>query len=437
MIHKKNYTHQIQPNCYNTVKESNKNYHKEKRYLLFYSVILLLLNMYINNDSLYLILILPIVLLSIKRASLSFYALVISLPVISSKGGPFIIVLMVIVVVIFLWSLITAKNTVTKLDTMSILVFSIIASVSLLFGQDTDIVSYGWFIISLTIFIVSRAYTNRDGPQLLVHSLFLSAFILIVTILLNSSTQNFLLHGRLSIYGNIRLLANSIVIPLLFATNNLIEKNVNESHKTLEWVIFAVLLMALIMTVSRGAIIAYFFGASIIMVFSKNKGRIKLFLIPLVIYFIVQIILKQSIISTSILLNITNVESMQGRENIWSFYMSELFSGNIIRILFGFGPGELYRVSGGVMNPGAYAHSVYLDFLFTYGVIGFTTFAIALIAIAKKIIKTRNVFIIAIFSTTIFLYSTHGSTTSREFYILISLAICLAENKLRDNFFLN
>ncbi|MDQ2085661.1 hypothetical protein RBH29_04335 [Herbivorax sp. ANBcel31] len=321
-----------------------------------------------------------------------------------------------------------------------IVIISCLSGISFLVGKDTNFVYYGWFLISIALFFVAKTYFKYDGSKLAIFSFYMCAFLLIGIVFTSISFEQALAQGRLSVFGNIRVLANALVIPLLFETHDLItNKNKSKSllYKRSKSLVFLVLLIVLLMTVSRGAIFAYLFGSLIIVLKSKQKRILKIYLILAALYVSIFILEEQGVINILRLFNLSRLQTLGNRDHIWGYYLSELFSQDLLGILFGFGPGELYRVSGGVMSRGAYAHSVPLDFLFTYGIIGATIFSIIMCKLMKRIIKSKNTLAISVFLTTIVLYFTHGTVISREFYILTALVICLTHNEINSQCFIN
>ena len=102
-----------------------------------------------------------------------------------------------------------------------------------------------------------------------------------------------------------------------------------------------------------------------------------------------------------------------GRAEIWSRYLSIIQGRGLISVLFGVGPGNISRIS----NIGFYAHSTFLDFFFSYGVLGFAYIIffeyknLLLVARNNRIFLPLLVFIVLC-------YISHGSSSNTVLFIL-------------------
>ena len=110
---------------------------------------------------------------------------------------------------------------------------------------------------------------------------------------------------------------------------------------------------------------------------------------------------------------------LNGRTEIWGEYLDYEFS-SINTALFGFGPGEIAKMD---IN-GHYSHSLFMDWLFSYGIVGMLIFVIILIRILRLLLSSKSNFKLSLFLLSCFLFSTHGVITNDMFYILIGVSCC-------------
>ncbi|MDN6166867.1 MAG: O-antigen ligase family protein, partial [Tetragenococcus koreensis] len=112
-----------------------------------------------------------------------------------------------------------------------------------------------------------------------------------------------------------------------------------------------------------------------------------------------------------------NTNGLSGRTAIWSTYWEEMKSSPLT-FFFGFGPGDIKRLN----LISYYSHSLILDVLFSYGIVGFILFSTMIVQEFIKSIKSRNNLSIAILAFALLLFSTHSTATNTSFYILMGIS---------------
>ena len=250
--------------------------------------------------------------------------------------------------------------------------------------------------------------------------------VLIIMLIAGSKGNIKLMYGRLSINDSIRDLANAVSVPLYLLFISLIKSIEEKKKKNLIMYIGIIFgTFVLLATLSRGAIIAIIAGLIVMFFMSKIPTQKKIsysIIIVSIAAIIIGYLSTNDLIRTERLFN--NSNGLNGREEIWLTYLNEL-NRDTPTLLFGFGPGDVTRLN---IND-AYTHSLILDILFSYGIIGFIFFIILLLGIIWKAFKSKNATAMGIIVFALLTYSTHGVSTASAFYIMLGIAVQMFQNK--------
>ena len=192
----------------------------------------------------------------------------------------------------------------------------------------------------------------------------------------------------------------------------------------------------LVGTYSRGVLIAVFLAVIVSVLPKFRYMSTKQIILLFVVVFVMVGFFSNAEIDTDFMLS--GLSTGSGRTEIWSFFFDKMDEGGIFTYLFGFGPGDILRISSGTSYDGLYSHSTILDYIFSYGFFGFCLLLYMLLRSLSVAIKSRNSKILGLVILTIFVYSTHGNSANLNFHVLIGLAYSLSvfsiKNKNKCNF---
>ncbi len=300
-----------------------------------------------------------------------------------------------------------------------------LAFLSYYFGIDSQFSTMAVFFSSLLIFV--QVLDSSVTPEEFFDYTVLATAIIVTILFLDALNGNLNLRfGRLAINDNIRDLADLVSIPAFLSWSLLF---VGNKRKALLLIIGIVSSFVLLLTVSKGALISTALGVFFVILASGKKTMLKnSLLLLLVVVPILIVVYRYS--STNLegfhLDRLTEeYNGFSGRTDIWSMYAGALFS-NTDTVLFGFGPGDIKRL----LYSDMYAHSLFLDMFFSYGVLMSAVWIVVLFLLARSIIKSGVSLALGLLVFTIFLYSTHGVVTAPMFYVLMALSYSLSRNKV-------
>lgn len=304
--------------------------------------------------------------------------------------------------------------------------FLILLFISLITGQNSTTMAAITSIYTLLTGFTVGCYLPKNKELYISYSLLFGGIVVMFLVyrsLRSGTAIDFnATEGRLRYGDSVRILANALAYPVYISFLKMVEYIRSKNYiKSAMWFALAMsCFYFLILTVSRGVIFAVLLALMYVMSKTMKTGGsskiIVVIVIAVVAYFINSMSFNQSYM-------MNGLDTMTGRDLIWGFYWNELMDGGIVSILFGFGPGEVSRISANSIIEGAYAHSLVLDYLFRYGVLGFLFLISLLTYIGYKLIKTNSVFYIGLLIMSILMFATHGSANTPLFYYLIGMCI--------------
>lgn len=299
------------------------------------------------------------------------------------------------------------------------------------------------FILICTIAVMALSYHYGKDPQILSALLTLSNILLYLLLILSFRTEvdfknivdafwmgSIIIAGctlfsiykegsgdanRLGFDGNVRELANVLVFPLYLKITDLLERKHSSSIPlSIENVYTTLFIVLLLLTMSKGAIFALFCAIIAYSILAhKINGRFILIVFSVVILF-------------TILINYAGVDfsrlgernyDLNGRTLIWSFYLEKLVARGDFALLLGFGPGNVNRIAPDEYLGRFYAHSTFLDFLFSYGILGFTQIVTFIFLLYKYTRHAKNYFGQAFLLLVVLTFATHGASTNVQLFI--------------------
>ena len=231
-----------------------------------------------------------------------------------------------------------------------------------------------------------------------------------------------ILYNRLAFNDNIRDLADVTAIPAFVSFAYLLLGKGDIKQKIIYVVVGVVSSSLLLMTLSKGALIATIVSILIVFIKGGNKKSILyLALFAAFAFFIFNYVSNLDMFGVGRLTE--EDEGFSGRTDIWQLYYDKMMTSGIHSI-FGFGPGELQRLNYSEF----YAHSAFLDVFFSYGLAMSLVLGLMLIYIFISIYKSKNTFALALFVFSCLLFTTHGVCTNHQIYILIGISMALAKS---------
>ena len=248
---------------------------------------------------------------------------------------------------------------------------------------------------------------------------------------------NILKYGRLSFFGDIKPIAFATFIPLFFILSSKLEGKrcfENIDSKILDAVLIAVYAAVIILTAARGMIFAGIIALGIQALFSRNQVKAIWKLIPVILF--VAILIFYTMASNDLRIarifnfQSSEFETLNGRTTAWKEYFEIFKEGNLLHKIVGFGPGD----GGRLVSSGLYTHSTYLDYLISYGVIGFITMLYYEVKAGVKLMRGKDLVLLVVFLFSVIAEMTHGNSAN---FVLLSLhaflILCLSSNNNTRN----
>ena len=161
----------------------------------------------------------------------------------------------------------------------------------------------------------------------------------------------------------------SVITGMVLSTKNIFQK-------TILALLFLGGIYVVLMSGSRGALLALFVAIVTTLFFSNRlsmRGLIVICIVGTVLYFVfytfvIDLIPENTLARLSI--EALTADNGSGRGFIWKNALSDFWGGNILRIIFGYGYGGLYAPTGyGTVT--STMHNQFLQNLINYGVVGF------------------------------------------------------------------
>lgn len=366
---------------------------------------------------------------------MSFAILVIATPFLDELSSGFYVFLVYVpFVVVTLFKALTNKKD-GKITVVYILcVFLVLFS--FLIGYDTDAITLFIQFVSMTIFYsVWKTFTEKDVP-VVAFAYICSALAVLAYIWLNGFEDS-IVFGRLTFGENVKRLTFICAIPLSFSIYSYIGRlsvfeNLNSTiYKLIQLFVTLILIVAVFMTLARGVFLALGIGVIVLLMFSKNKTKTYFFFLiaALIVFYISQYISSLDMFRVERLMELEEYSSGNGRTEIWSHYINRISEMGPQYVIFGVGPGNVSRIS----NIEFYAHSTFLDYYFSYGIVGLITFLSIEGAMLMKLYKAKNKIPFVIAVAFLFAYATHGGAANLEMFMLQSILVANVNIEKNEN----
>lgn len=232
--------------------------------------------------------------------------------------------------------------------------------------------------------------------------------------------------GRLTYGEQVRTLSNALAFPVYYSFVEYlkaIEKG--EYVKKVYWIGIVLLGIALILlTVSRGVIFAV--GITLVFILLARMKNVKNTTLIVTTLFVALIIYFVSTIQLNTEYMFNKIETFTGRDEIWDYYLGRVFHGSPLNFVFGYGPGDIKRLSVGTDFANAYEHSLFIGFFVSFGLIGFIYLLWVIYKIGKLLWDGNTKYDFGLFLLTMLLFVPFGTALKPLFYYLLGLCLALS-----------
>lgn len=313
------------------------------------------------------------------------------------------------------------EATAGQMITGAVFIFSMVAS--LFFGQDENVRTMVLFVLCF-VALYNMGLQKLDMKQVSCYALLGVTEVLFALLYAWNHGGIQVMYGRLAIDDSIRTLANGIAVALALLLCCLFDKKQKVTFIKVIAALIAVIV--LILTLSMGAIASVFALLLVLILCSDIEMRKKIVICGMLALMLGAVLL---LTSSGGLFRVERLfegddGGANGRFEIWLTYWKEM-SSKLVSTLFGFGPGDIRRLN--IMS--SYSHSLILDVLFSYGLVGFSVFLTVLGWILKRCISCKSATAIALWVFAVLLYATHSTATNSTFYLLLGISVAFTQNQ--------
>lgn len=312
-----------------------------------------------------------------------------------------------------------------------------IIAISYLLGTESDINTAILMTICLFMVVVllnNRSFLTVDNIGLCIWGYIVRGVTVLLYLLGQAISGDISFnYGRLSYNGDVKLISVIVAIPIVLLLSVKLDKKrlySNFDFGKFGYIIVTAFSIVLLLTAARGVLLAVAVSLLGQFLLSKQKQKYIFKILPIAILLIIFITnnLENSSFRLNRIFDSDEFASGNGRTEIWGTYINLILDQGIGRFLFGLGPGEISRIS----NIGYYAHSTYLDFFFSYGILGFIVMLISELTVLVKTLISKDLPMVALFLLSIIMYTTHGSSADVVLYVLQALIYLKVTGQQKD-----
>lgn len=279
----------------------------------------------------------------------------------------------------------------------------------------TNINLYILLIMAIIVFVYIDilSYNNKikEIKRYLELAMIIPGIIIIID-MLPSIINNSIGYSRLSIDGNARVLAN----PLAVASVVLLFKIIQGDKRIVFYLIGLIINMIfIVMTGSRGVLVSLLAVVIIYMMLKMSKRLILIICTTGVFVYYISFNYINDVFNVQRLTNLDN----SARNMIWSNALKTMDAGDII---LGAGVGEFKQQYILTYGQAVYAHSVFIDTLFSLGVLTTFILIIYIIWISLQSIKNKNLNGLIFLMFVVILFIPHGNVQDIYFWVYLAIA---------------
>lgn len=343
--------------------------------------------------------------------------------------------------ILFLSFFIKKPHMLRKLKDGLILLIGVpLIAISIIVGQRSNTTTgiyMGIILLTILAMLNFSDSVSRTDTTKIAFAYCCGAVSVAIYFMISMATHvSILKYGRLNFFGDIKPIAFATFIPLLFIVSSKLEGKKcfdNVNSKLLDAVLIVIYVAIIILTAARGMIFAGIVALGMQALLSKNQVKAVWRLLPVVLFVAVFIYMTMASsnlrIARIFTFQDTELGSLNGRTMVWGEYFELYRGGNILRKIFGFGPGD----GGRLISSGLYTHSTFLDYLISYGAVGFITMLAYELKAIKRVFNSKDLILFVVLIFSIVAEATHGNSAN---YALLSLQtfliLCVAANNSSD-----
>ena len=318
-----------------------------------------------------------------------------------------------------------------------LLISLVLITVSFCFGYDTSLNSAVQMLLCIVrVVLLFNVADYKNLPIVIMAYMVNGVGMIVYFLMCYIFSSNSLLYGRLAFEGSIVTAAVTIAVPFILILSSELEGIrlfENLSLKAAEYIFLAAAIVVMILTVKRVVIIAVIAAVIVQGFITKNRSRYHRFMVPVIIVIVIVVaaLIGVNSLRVSRLFSTSEYASGNGRTTLWADHFKWMFENGPLKILFGAGPGD----TGRTVSSGNYAHSTYLDFLFSYGIVGFAVMLYFDVKMFIKTVKVRNVVCTTAFITSALIYAGTGMAVNTAMFTLqavLFLYACADEQKYAE-----
>ena len=317
-------------------------------------------------------------------------------------------------------------------DVLFVIAIATMLLLSWAFGVDTQLTTAVLQMMTWMCYLVATKAHTRKNDMLLLTAFILNgvymAGIVLQQLLTNSADMS--VSGRLTFEGSVRTLSTAMAFPIFMIASRIIspgEKKLSIVKTALYLLILLIMAALLVITYSRGVLIAVILAVGYILLAQLRHMKMRTVMLYIVLLTGITIMLTKMEIDTDLMFS--HIDGGNGRVSIWAFFFRKMGEHGIVGYLFGLGPGDILRISKGTVFEGYYSHSVLLDYIFSYGLLGGCLLIYMVVRALKAALRSKNTLSVAVLILAVTTYATHGNSASLAFPVLVGLAHSMAETE--------
>lgn len=277
------------------------------------------------------------------------------------------------------------------------------------------------FVFLLTVISVNNTLNSSGeaNQQICFYKFSILFFNVAFLFLVVYGFSNAGLGSRMSILGSVRVLSNYSAILILLNIFIVAQLRGDYFFKVFLLVMLMLALYMLMTTASRGVIIAIFvflLGYAIVKLSYKRLMSSLLFVLSVLVSFLFLSNLDAYDYAYNRLMRSVENPEIDIRAVIWDLYLTKYFAD--VKSVF-FGVGVEWRLEG--VLSGLNAHSVFLDVLVRFGLLGVCILMVPVVYTAQIISRSGNRTFMLAFLLFLLLFIPHGATSN--YYFWFSLAV--------------
>jgi len=351
---------------------------------------------------------------------------IISFPFVNAVSSTLSVTCLIITCAAYLISLLFEQKGIIELKSLLVfLIISVVCVISYFVGISTDIISMFLFELVVLMMFFVKSTVRKGKFDYVLYSFDICSLCIIISILIGAffDRNSVFTRGRLSFSDNVKTLAEFIVIPLFFRIISALDKkslySISNAENRKNMVAIIMLTLLLISTISRGTIVAILGALLLYSLLNYRNSRNLIFLISVLLAGTLALTFFEEKLTN--LGFLSHIEGFNGRTDIWRFYIDLYKSYGFKNIIFGLGPGNIQRLASGTRYGRYYIHSVIVDCLVTYGLLGMSILGISFLSFIRKSIKRYNSLALSLVVLCLLMFFTHGNINYRLFYIMIGI----------------